>query len=95
MSQSAHAQHLASSLVKAANMAEPLLAPTNGVTRFKHMSIPCECIEDYLPGSYHPVHLEDQFNNRQYLVIRKLGMGSFSTVWLVIDKWYAFHCSLI
>lgn len=59
------------------------------------MSTPCEWIEDYRPGSYHPVHLKDRFKNGQYLVIRKLGVGSFSTVWLVIDTMYVFHCSLV
>ncbi|KAF8461848.1 kinase-like domain-containing protein, partial [Kalaharituber pfeilii] len=38
----------------------------------------------YVPGGYHPVHLEDTFNDR-YLVRHKLGFGSFSTVWLASD----------
>jgi hypothetical protein len=36
---------------------------------------------DYCPGGYHPVHLCDLFNGR-YVVIHKLGHGSYSTVWL-------------
>lgn len=49
---------------------------------------PCEWIEDYRPGSYHPVHLGDLFNNGQYKIIRKLGEGSYSTVWLARDIMY-------
>lgn len=40
-----------------------------------------------LSGGYHPVRLGDLFNNR-YSIIRKLGWGHFSTVWLAWDlKW--------
>ncbi|XP_032234665.2 SRSF protein kinase 1 isoform X2 [Nematostella vectensis] len=39
---------------------------------------------DYCKGGYHPVQLGDLFNNR-YSVIRKLGWGHFSTVWLAWD----------
>ena len=49
--------------------------------RFKTITLPCEWVEDYRPGGYHPVVLGDVFN-RQYKVIRKLGEGSYSTVWL-------------
>jgi non-specific serine/threonine protein kinase len=41
-------------------------------------------VEDYRPGGYHPVVLGDVFNH-QYKVIRKLGEGSYSTVWLAHD----------
>jgi len=53
--------------------------------RFQTISSPCEWVEDYRPGGYHPVHLGDDFNNGQYKVIRKLGEGSYSTVWLCRD----------
>ncbi|KAM3548730.1 hypothetical protein ARSEF4850_009247 [Beauveria asiatica] len=49
--------------------------------RFETITSPCEWIEDYRPGGYHPVLLGDVFNENQYKVIRKLGEGSFSTVW--------------
>lgn len=39
---------------------------------------------DYIKGGYHPVRLGDLFNDR-YSVIRKLGWGHFSTVWLAWD----------
>jgi len=41
--------------------------------------------EDYLPGGYHPVKIGDVYNQR-YEVIRKLGWGHFSTVWLCHDR---------
>ncbi|EFY94306.1 serine protein kinase [Metarhizium robertsii ARSEF 23] len=53
--------------------------------RFKTITSPCEWVEDYRPGGYHPVLLGDMFNDGQYKVIRKLGEGSYSTVWLARD----------
>lgn len=35
----------------------------------------------YCRGGYHPVVIGDVFDNR-YRVVRKLGWGHFSTVWL-------------
>merc|ERR1711915_1104229 len=40
--------------------------------------------KDYIKGGYHPVRIGDLFYNR-YHVIRKLGWGHFSTVWLCWD----------
>ena len=42
--------------------------------------------EDYHKGGYHPVRVGEVFKNGQYVVIRKLGWGHFSTVWLVRDR---------
>ncbi|PNF36153.1 SRSF protein kinase 3, partial [Cryptotermes secundus] len=39
---------------------------------------------DYCRGGYHPVKIGDLFHNR-YHVVRKLGWGHFSTVWLCWD----------
>ncbi|PSN51739.1 hypothetical protein C0J52_13455 [Blattella germanica] len=39
---------------------------------------------DYCRGGYHPVKIGDLFYNR-YHVVRKLGWGHFSTVWLCWD----------
>lgn len=52
--------------------------------RFKDVGTPCEWAESYRPGGLHPVHFGDVFNDR-YEVVRKLGDGSFSTVWLAYD----------
>lgn len=43
-----------------------------------------ESREDYRRGGYHPVKLGDLFLQR-YHVIRKIGWGHFSTVWLCWD----------
>jgi serine/threonine-protein kinase SRPK3 len=44
-----------------------------------------EEIGGYVPGGYHPIHVGDKFNNGRYVVVRKLGWGHFSTVWLTRD----------
>ncbi|RPB09652.1 hypothetical protein P167DRAFT_526917 [Morchella conica CCBAS932] len=43
-----------------------------------------EDIAEYRPGGYHPVQLGDTFNEK-YEIVRKLGFGKFSTIWLAID----------
>lgn len=43
-----------------------------------------ESREDYRKGGYHPVKIGDLFLQR-YHVIRKIGWGHFSTVWLCFD----------
>lgn len=63
----------------------PSKAPDYEDRRFKNITSPCEWVEDYHPGGYHPVHLGDVFNNGQFKVIRKLGDGAYSTVWLARD----------
>lgn len=37
---------------------------------------------DYHSGGYLPVQLKDTFKDGRYTVIRKLGWGHFSTVWV-------------
>lgn len=48
-----------------------------------------EDLEDYRKGGYHPVKIGDLFNEDRYEVVRKLGWGHFSTVWLAKDQKYA------
>jgi len=43
-----------------------------------------EATSDYIKGGYHPVEIGDFYHNK-YHVIRKLGWGHFSTVWLCWD----------
>lgn len=43
-----------------------------------------ERLEDYRPGGYHPVQIDDRLH-RRYRVVHKLGHGAFSTVWLALD----------
>ncbi|KAG6013437.1 hypothetical protein E4U43_007287 [Claviceps pusilla] len=40
----------------------------------------------YIPGGFHPVSIGDTFHNNQYTVLRKLGYGQYSTVWLARDE---------
>ena len=39
----------------------------------------------YRRGGYHPVHVGEVYNGR-YTVLKKLGWGHFSTVWLSLDS---------
>ncbi|ESO82565.1 hypothetical protein LOTGIDRAFT_207425 [Lottia gigantea] len=41
--------------------------------------------KDYCKGGYHPVKTGDLFHHNRYHVVRKLGWGHFSTVWLCWD----------
>lgn len=52
--------------------------------RFHTVHGAMESVEEYRPGGYHPVQLGDLFNQR-YKVLRKLGYGSYSTIWLARD----------
>ena len=56
--------------------------------RFNMIYEPTEWIEAYRPTGYHPVHFGDLFRDGQYKIIRKLGYGAFSTVWLARDTQY-------
>ncbi|KAM5535771.1 hypothetical protein V8D89_010585 [Ganoderma adspersum] len=50
--------------------------------------------EDYVKGGYHPVHIGDAFSDGRYHVVRKLGWGHFSTVWLAKDTKLNRHVAL-
>lgn len=40
---------------------------------------------ELIAGGYHPVKIGELYNTGRYVVVRKLGWGHFSTVWLVRD----------
>lgn len=44
-----------------------------------------EDAKQYEPGGFHPVHLDEYYDNNRYRVVHKLGAGGFSTVWLAQD----------
>ncbi|ODM19669.1 hypothetical protein SI65_04654 [Aspergillus cristatus] len=50
--------------------------------------------EDYIKGGYHPVSVGETYNNGRYVIIRKLGWGHFSTVWLSRDNISGKHVAL-
>ncbi|KAI0782077.1 kinase-like domain-containing protein [Abortiporus biennis] len=53
-----------------------------------------EAWEDYCEGGYHPMQIGDTFSDGRYVVLRKLGFGHFSTVWLAKDTKYSRHVAL-
>ncbi|KAI7902163.1 kinase-like domain-containing protein [Cokeromyces recurvatus] len=53
-----------------------------------------EDVEDYRKGGYHPVSIGDRFDDGRYIVVRKLGWGHFSTVWLALDTLTNNHVAL-
>ncbi|OAA65389.1 Protein kinase-like domain protein [Niveomyces insectorum RCEF 264] len=61
--------------------------------RFHYVSTVAEWVEAYHPDGFHPVHLDDVLDHR-YRVIRKLGYGSFSTVWLAVDQVSSRHVAV-
>ncbi|GAA5837086.1 hypothetical protein JCM3766R1_006528 [Sporobolomyces carnicolor] len=54
-----------------------------------------EKLSDYEQGGYHPVRIGDVYGpNGRYVIVRKLGWGHFSTVWLARDKTVNKHVAL-
>jgi non-specific serine/threonine protein kinase len=73
----------------------PALPKSQKEWRFKPLYCATEWSESYRPGGFHPVNIGDEFKDSRYKVLRKLGYGSFSTVWLVCDnEWVAFASSV-
>jgi hypothetical protein len=54
--------------------------------RFQPVSYPVEWCEKYRPGGLLPVHLGGRLCDGRFKVIRKLGYGASSTVWLAVDE---------
>ena len=53
---------------------------------FHDLSDPVEDVQDYRRGGYHPIYVGDRLQNGRFLIVRKLGHGSYSTVWLARDQ---------
>ena len=45
-----------------------------------------ESLKDYRPGGYHPAYKGEAYKDGRYVLVRKLGWGHFSTVWLAYDN---------
>ncbi len=41
---------------------------------------------EYCKGGYHDLRIGDKLHKERYSVIRKIGWGAFSTVWLCFDQ---------
>ena len=53
--------------------------------RQRNRLLNAESVESYERGGFHPVELGDRFQAERYEIVRKLGHGSSSTVWLAKD----------
>ncbi|GME91584.1 unnamed protein product [Ambrosiozyma monospora] len=54
-----------------------------------------EDAKDYKEGGYHPTFIGERYGeHKQYLIVRKLGWGHFSTVWLAYDSIHNKHVAI-
>ncbi|SCU78335.1 LAMI_0A04280g1_1 [Lachancea mirantina] len=53
-----------------------------------------ESLGDYKPGGYHPAYRGEAYNAGRYVLVRKLGWGHFSTVWLAKDTGNGRHVAM-
>ncbi|EGD72229.1 CMGC/SRPK protein kinase [Salpingoeca rosetta] len=65
--------------------AKKIHKPSSAPHQFDDASDDEEEVDEYKRGGYHPVFLGDKYKSK-YLVVKKLGWGHFSTVWLVEDS---------
>lgn len=63
--------------------------PPESVPKGESAVTECEDMEEgpdvYHPGGFHPVHLGEVYGSK-YEILRKLGYGLYSTVWLVKNQ---------
>ncbi|CAI4050118.1 hypothetical protein SUVZ_13G3480 [Saccharomyces uvarum] len=53
-----------------------------------------ESLKDYRPGGYHPAFKGEPYKDSRYILVRKLGWGHFSTVWLAKDTTNSSHVAM-
>lgn len=53
-----------------------------------------ESLRDYKPGGYHPAFKGETYKDDRYVLVRKLGWGHFSTVWLARDTLNSAHVAM-
>ncbi|CEL54595.1 serine/threonine kinase 23 [Rhizoctonia solani AG-1 IB] len=81
-------------LAGASVLPSPINSVTNSSGTGSLMTEDEEDWEDYVKGGYHPVQIGDTFSDGRYTVVRKLGWGHFSTVWLAKDAKQSRHVAL-
>ena len=59
--------------------------PVSQTSRSSNLQQTTEEAEFYSTGGFHSISLGDTFNSGTYKVLRKLGYGQYSTVWLARD----------
>lgn len=65
-----------------------------GVRLQREAALKEEQVDEYRPGGYRRIRIGDILNSGRYQVVRKLGFGHFSTVWLVKDERRNKHVAL-
>lgn len=53
-----------------------------------------EDLSEYKEGGYHPAYIGESYKNGRYILVRKLGWGYFSTVWLAKDTVNNVHVAM-
>ncbi|KUL82072.1 hypothetical protein ZTR_09121 [Talaromyces verruculosus] len=58
---------------------------TDSIASFRYLLVDFEAedFEKYRPGGFHPVHLEDVYDNNRYKVVHKLDAGDMTTANIV------------
>ena len=67
-----------------------LRLPSQEASR-KPVNRPVEEPDFYKTGGFHPISLGDKLGLGQYTILRKLGYGQYSTVWLARDSKWVVH----
>lgn len=82
------------SITKARSLVSKLFVQQTQLAPIVHNGRPSEEPDYYKPGGFHPISLGDTFHDNQYTILRKLGYGQYSTVWLARDVKYVIyrHC---
>lgn len=78
-------------LTKIRSQISRFLVPTSKHVSLAHMNLAVEEPDFYKTGGFHPISLGDKFHHDQYTILRKLGYGQYSTVWLARDSKYVVH----
>lgn len=52
-----------------------------------------ERLDYYRPGGYHPIEIGERLRDR-YIIVHKLGSGSYSTLWLARDELLAKYVAI-